>query len=84
MERPFFPTETSANLGKDWPDSRGIWINEDKSLYAYINRKDHILISLVENNSNLKNSFAKFANFVKEVIEFLVYFYFCKFFHYIF
>jgi creatine kinase len=68
MDKPFYPNETSANLGRDWPDARGIWFTDDKTLSTFINRKDHLMINVVDKHSDFKASFIKFANFVKEVI----------------
>ena len=67
MERPYYPTEVSANLAKDWPDARGIWLNNDQTLAAYINGKDHLLVSGIEKSSDFKENFTKFVTFIKEV-----------------
>jgi protein-arginine kinase len=67
MERPFYPQETSANLSRDWPDARGVWVSQDKSISAQVNRKDHLLVSVVDSGNDLKATFTKFADFVKEV-----------------
>lgn len=73
MERPFMPTELSANLGRDWPDARGIWLNDDKTLVAHLNRKDHVILSVIDKSHDLKASFTKFAEFVHKV-KILIYF----------
>jgi creatine kinase len=67
MDRPFLPNEVSANLARDWPDARGIWYNEDKSLGLYVNRNDHMLLCVTEKATDLKNSFKKLVDFVKRV-----------------
>jgi len=67
MDRPFLPYEVSANLARDWPDARGMWYNEDKSLSLYVNRNDHMLLCVTEKTTDLKNSFKKLVDFVKRV-----------------
>lgn len=67
MDRPYLPSEVSSNIGRDWPDARGIWQNSDKTLNAFLNRKDHILLSVTDPGSNFKASFTKFYQFVKRV-----------------
>lgn len=78
MDRPYLPSEVSCNLGRDWPDARGIWQNSDRTLGAFLNRKDHIILSLVEPGSNFKASFSKFYKFVKQVSIFFFSKYSCK------
>ena len=65
MTRPYNPIDLSANIGRDWPDARGIWLNEDRSLAAFINRKDHVVLTVIDKSSDLKSSFTKFQEFVK-------------------
>lgn len=67
MDKPFAPTEISAGLYRDWPDSRGVWISQDKSLLAHLNRKDHIRLSVIVNNGDFKEAFSKFSEFVQQV-----------------
>ena len=67
LDRPFSSTDLSANFARDWPDSRGIWLNGNKTLAAYVNRKDHVLLSIMVQDSDLKKTFETFAQFVKDV-----------------
>ena len=48
MDRPYLPEQVSANLSRDWPDSRGIWMNDNKTLIGFINREDHLMLCTVE------------------------------------
>ncbi|RNA32448.1 creatine kinase S- mitochondrial [Brachionus plicatilis] len=66
MNRPYHPNDLSANLGKDWPDARGIWLNHDRTLAAFVNRRDHVVLSLMDRSSDLGASFTKFVDFVKK------------------
>ena len=67
MERPFLPEEVSANLARDWPDARGIWLSNDSSLAAFINRRDHIVLSAIEKTNDFKQVFDKFTQFINKV-----------------
>lgn len=67
MDRPFKLSELSCNLGRDWPDARGIWQSYDQSFGAFLNRNDHIVLSAINFGSNLKNLFINFYKFVHKV-----------------
>lgn len=42
----------SSGVARDWPDGRAIYVNNDKTIYAWINQKDHLrLISWSTNNA---------------------------------
>lgn len=44
----------SAGVSRDWPDGRAVFVNKDKTLFAWINQKDHLrLISWSTNNSKI-------------------------------
>jgi hypothetical protein len=68
MERPFMPEDISSCLYRDWPDSRGIWVNNDRTLVSFINRRDHIVLSSIENTNDFKQIFTKFADFISKVM----------------
>lgn len=67
MDRPFKPEEISANLSRDWPDARGLWVNNDGSLAAFVNKKDHVLISSCEKNNDLQAAFANLYKLTKKL-----------------
>jgi hypothetical protein len=75
MDRPYHPADLSANLGRDWPDARGIWLNDDKTLGAYLNRKDHVLLTctLTVKDSDFQSVFGKFAQYVQDVRTFFLF-----------
>jgi creatine kinase len=67
MERPYYPTEVSANLGKDWPDARGMWLSDDMTIAAYLNGRDHLQVNILDKSSNFKESFKKFSEFLRRI-----------------
>jgi len=44
----------SAGLGRHWPDGRGLFLNEDKNLFAQLNDEEHIRIIAEEKGDNIQ------------------------------
>ncbi len=57
MNRPYLPEELSANLSRDWPDARGLWINSNGTLSAFVNHKDHVSLACCDKTSNVQAVF---------------------------
>lgn len=74
MERPFLPEEQSANLSRDWPDARGLWINNNGTLAAFVNHKDHVSIASCDNTSNVKEVFENLFTLTKTVRRLISFF----------
>ena len=52
--KPHTMSWLSAGIGRDWPDGRAVFVNNDQSLFAWINQKDHLrLISWSTNNAKI-------------------------------
>lgn len=43
----------SAGLGRHWPDGRGLFLNEDKNLFAQLNDEEHVRIIAEEKGDNI-------------------------------
>ena len=44
----------SSGVSRDWPDGRALFVNNDKTIFAWINQKDHLrLISWSTNNGKI-------------------------------
>lgn len=67
MDRPYLPEEQSANLSRDWPDARGLWINNNGTLAAKVNHKDHISIASCDNTSDVQEVFGDLYSLTKTV-----------------
>jgi protein-arginine kinase len=67
MDRPSYPTDISSRFERDWPDARGLWLSDDKSLVAHVNRRDHILLSVVVKDGEIGKAFGRLVDYVKEV-----------------
>jgi len=51
----------SSGSGRHWPDARGIFHNEQKDFFVWINEEDHIRIISMEQGDNIKRIFTRFA-----------------------
>jgi len=58
----------SSGCGRHWPDARGIFHNEAKNFFVWINEEDHMRIISMEKGDNVVNIFKRFAK-ATEVIE---------------
>ena len=46
------PNLSVAGMERDWPDNRGLFFNDAKSLLAWINEEDHLRIIAMESGMN--------------------------------
>lgn len=75
LDRPYSSKEISSNLYRDWPDARGVWVNNEQNISLYLNRKDHCLLTVCEDSGDLKTTFKRFSDFVNEVMILFSYFF---------
>lgn len=61
----------SSGCGRHWPDARGIFHNEAKNFFVWINEEDHMRIISMEKGDNVKGIFTRFANATKTIKEVL-------------
>ncbi len=67
MDKPYSPSEISSNYQRDWPDARGVWLNDDQKIGVYLNRKDHLLVSVIDSTNDFQKVFEQFSSFITEV-----------------
>ncbi|XP_046698142.1 creatine kinase S-type, mitochondrial isoform X2 [Silurus meridionalis] len=67
FDKPVSPLLTSAGMARDWPDSRGIWHNNEKTFLIWINEEDHTRVISMEKGGNMKRVFDRFCRGLKEV-----------------
>lgn len=58
----------SAGCGRHWPDARGIFFNNDRNFFVWINEEDHMRIISMEKGDKVINIFKRFVK-ATEVIE---------------
>eukprot|EP00794_Sanderia_malayensis_P014127 gene14127-biopygen11293 len=61
------PLAISAGMSRDWPDARGIWHDDKKTLFVSVNVQDHARIISMQKGGNMKQVFERFCNGVKQV-----------------
>jgi len=62
----------AAGAGRSWPDGRGIFHNETKTVLSWVNEEDHCRIIAMEDGGDVKNVFGRFcqlSNAIKEASE---------------
>jgi len=57
----------SSGMGRHWPDARGIFHNDDKDFFVWVNEEDHIRIISMEKGDNIKKIFVRFATACNEI-----------------
>ncbi|TSM85997.1 Creatine kinase S-type, mitochondrial [Bagarius yarrelli] len=67
FDKPVSPLLTAAGMARDWPDSRGIWHNNQKTFLIWINEEDHTRVISMEKGGNMKRVFDRFCRGLKEV-----------------
>jgi len=52
---------TGAGAARSWPDNRGIFHNDSKTVLAWVNEEDHCRIISMENGGDIKSVFKRFC-----------------------
>jgi len=69
FDKPVSPLLLCSGMGRDWPDSRGIWHNDAKNFLVWINEEDHTRVISMEQGGNIKGVFERFCTGLKQVEE---------------
>ena len=54
-------------MGRDWPDARGIFHNDQKNFLIWINEEDHTRVISMEKGGNMKRVFERFCKGLNQV-----------------
>lgn len=57
----------NCGAGRDWPDARGIFHNNDKTFLVWVNEEDHIRCISMQNGGNVKEVFARWARAINSI-----------------
>jgi creatine kinase len=57
----------SSGCGRHWPDARGIFFNDSKTLFVWVNEEDHMRIVSMEKGDGIRATFIRFATACTEV-----------------
>lgn len=52
----------SSGCGRHWPDARGIFHNDEKNFFVWVNEEDHMRIISMEKGDNIKAIFKRFSD----------------------
>lgn len=67
FEKPVSRHFLSGGMGRDFPDGRGIWHNDDKNFLLWINEEDHTRIISMQQGGDMKDVFERFCRGLSEV-----------------
>eukprot|EP00736_Rhodelphis_marinus_P012841 Rmarinus@m.29637 len=59
----------AAGAARDWPDGRGIFMNEEKNFLVWVNEEDHMRIISMQQGGDVKAVFQRFSTAVQRVEE---------------
>ncbi|XP_056283095.1 creatine kinase, brain a isoform X1 [Pseudoliparis swirei] len=62
FDKPVSPLLLSAGMGRDWPDARGIWHNDNKTFLVWVNEEDHLRVISMQKGGNMKEVFSRFCS----------------------
>jgi len=62
----------SSGCGRHWPDARGIFHNDAKNFFVWINEEDHSRIISMEKGDNVRAIFQRFADSTEAIKKVLV------------
>ena len=54
-------------MGRDWPDARGIFHNDQKNFLIWINEEDHTRVISMEKGGNMRRVFERFCTGLNQV-----------------
>ncbi|EER09440.1 creatine kinase, putative [Perkinsus marinus ATCC 50983] len=57
----------SSGIGRHWPDGRGIYYNDTRDVYVWVNNSDHMEISAKAQGDAVKETFGKLMGMVGDV-----------------
>lgn len=61
FDKPVSPLLLASGMGRDWPDARGIWHNDNKTFLVWVNEEDHLRVISMEKGGNMKAVFTRFC-----------------------
>lgn len=62
FEEPDSAVRISAGYARDWPDGRGVFVAESRSIAAWINEVDHLRLTAMESGCDLKHAFERLTS----------------------
>merc|ERR1719440_1912814 len=57
----------SSGCGRHWPDARGVFHNDARNFFVWVNEEDHMRIISMEKGDNVRAIFNRFSNATREI-----------------
>lgn len=67
FDKPVSPLLLSAGMARDWPDARGIWHNEEKTVLVWVNEEDHTRVISMQKGGNMREVFTRFCESLQKI-----------------
>jgi creatine kinase len=64
---PRSPAMIASDYHRDWPDARGVYCNEDKDFFVWVNEKDHMRVFTTGDGGNIQDTFLRFCEAIQLV-----------------
>lgn len=61
FDKPVSPLLLASGMGRDWPDARGIWHNDNKTFLVWVNEEDHLRVISMQKGGNMREVFTRFC-----------------------
>lgn len=71
FEKPDSPVLIASGFSRDWPDARGIYVDESGSTCLWINETDHLRMTVVKEGANVKGAFGRIRHLHDRLQELL-------------
>ena len=67
FQKPESHLMVNSNAGRDWPDARGIWHNNEKNFLVWVNEEDHCRVISMQKGGSMQKTFERFCTGLKKV-----------------
>lgn len=69
FDKPVSPLLLSSGMARDWPDARGIWHNDKKTVLVWVNEEDHTRVISMQKGGNMREVFTRFCDSLQQIEE---------------
>jgi creatine kinase len=67
FDKPVSPLLLSGGMARDWPDGRGVYLNETKNFIVWANEEDHMRIVSMQMDGDMKAVFTRFCTATNQI-----------------
>ena len=67
FDKPVSPLLLSSGMARDWPDARGIWHNDQKTVLVWVNEEDHTRVISMQKGGNMREVFTRFCESLQQI-----------------